>query len=459
MHRRRAKIKRLTADDRERMIKMRAVPDGFDNVGALHSPYGAVHGLGAPMDSPVDFSSSYGHDMMRPLMVDVRRPEDGDHLSPTGLSPAFGSIGFNPSASMSSSDMLSPLSPTNASDRYGYSSMSSPLSAGSRATSNPFTRQNSLDAGMQLHNPRSQIRPLQPLQLRETMSRSRSDSLNSPLRSSMSWKGDSIDYTTYHSGSGSPQFGSRDQPLYPSSGMTSTPTTLGGYESTNYTGKWTPNWHDLKTTNLRPPSGSSVQSPTQIPYSGMQSSAMQPSYRNGSRLRAASATLPLGLDLRTQHRSVSSTGHNLQPSSHSPVTTRPTTTSHLAGVTSSYSASFPSAPLTAPLDFNLPRTPGFRPTGQDYSMPQMSAPINPPNDFSHAFQSMSSGSGSSTARAPIRDTYNSGSLGIGAQTSGTSADTSSDYNSRDSIGGLKREHSYTGNTSATTSGSTYGNTS
>ncbi|KAL5628729.1 hypothetical protein BROUX41_002120 [Berkeleyomyces rouxiae] len=42
---RRAKAKRLTADDRDRMIGMRAVPEGFDNLSALHSQYGAIHNL------------------------------------------------------------------------------------------------------------------------------------------------------------------------------------------------------------------------------------------------------------------------------------------------------------------------------------------------------------------------------------------------------------------------------
>ncbi|EAQ90487.1 hypothetical protein CHGG_02422 [Chaetomium globosum CBS 148.51] len=116
---RRAKIKRLTADDRERMMKMRAVPEDFDSLSALHSPYGAVHGLGTPITSPVDLGgSSYADHMMRPLMVDVRRHEGDEHLSPTGLSPAFGSIGFNPSAGLSTPDILSPISPTST-DRYG----------------------------------------------------------------------------------------------------------------------------------------------------------------------------------------------------------------------------------------------------------------------------------------------------------------------------------------------------
>ena len=36
---RRAKLKRLTSDDRERMLKSRALPDDFDMTQALHSPY------------------------------------------------------------------------------------------------------------------------------------------------------------------------------------------------------------------------------------------------------------------------------------------------------------------------------------------------------------------------------------------------------------------------------------
>lgn len=222
---------------------MRAVPEDFDNLGALHSPYGAVHGLGGtPLTSPVDLGgSSYADHMMRPLMVDVRRPDSDDHLSPTGLSPAFGSIGFNPSGSLSTPDILSPLSPSST-DRYGYSShlSTTPLSAGTR-TSNPFARQPSLDTGMQMHHghqSRHQIRPLQPLQLRETMTRSRSDTLQSPLRSSMSWKGDSLDYTTYHGGNASPQLGSRQHGLYQQDQVGGTSSGgLGGYDSNNYSGR------------------------------------------------------------------------------------------------------------------------------------------------------------------------------------------------------------------------------
>ncbi|AEO62768.1 uncharacterized protein THITE_2107332 [Thermothielavioides terrestris NRRL 8126] len=438
---RRAKIKRLTADDRERMMKMRAVPEDFDSLSALHSPYGAVHGLGGPITSPVDLGAhSYADHMMRPLMVDVRRHDGEDHLSPTGLSPAFGGIGFGPSGGLSTPDMLSPISPTSTDHRYGYPSHLSTASLGGAGprTSNPFARQGSLDSGMQLHghHARQQIRPLQPLQLRDTLTRSRSDTLQSPLRTSMSWKGDAIDYTTYHGGNSSPQIGSRQHSLYQQDPVGGTSTGgLGPYDSTNY-------------------SGSTVQSPTH--YSSFQSSSLQSSQQRGSRLRAASASLPLGLDLRTQFRSAIGSG-GLATTAHSPGPRTPST-SQLGGggVSSSYTGSFPSAPLTAPVDFSLPRTSGFRTSTTDYSMPQMSAPIAPPNDFSQAFQA--SLSGASAARTPMRDTFGGGPLGLGQGQSAGAADRPDEY-AHDPLG-MKRRRSFTTGSSsvATTGAGAYGST-
>jgi hypothetical protein len=52
-------------------MAIRTVPDDFDNVQALHSPYGAIHGL--PMQSPVDFIPGYNDHLLRPLMVDPFR--------------------------------------------------------------------------------------------------------------------------------------------------------------------------------------------------------------------------------------------------------------------------------------------------------------------------------------------------------------------------------------------------
>ncbi|KAH6611204.1 hypothetical protein Trco_001224 [Trichoderma cornu-damae] len=157
---RRAKIKRLNADDRDRMIKMRAVPDDFDNVQALHSPYGAVHGMPMPLAPPVDFAHAPypNNPIMRPLMVDVRRQDGPDHLSPTGLTPSFGSIGFHPPSAVNASGVISPISP-HSTERYPPHGSAGP--------------HGSLDAH------RHGIRPLQAFHSRDSVPRPRSESLQS----------------------------------------------------------------------------------------------------------------------------------------------------------------------------------------------------------------------------------------------------------------------------------------
>ncbi|KAG9235278.1 hypothetical protein BJ875DRAFT_483358 [Amylocarpus encephaloides] len=355
---RRAKIKRLTADDRERMMKMRAVPDDFDNVQALHSPYGAVHGIGTPMQSPVDFVPGYADHMMRPLMVDTMRRHDHDeHLSPTGLSPAFPHLGFTPSGSMSTPDVLSPLS-MNSNDRYySGSHLSSPMSAGPRS-SNPFDRQNSYQS---LSHQRQPIRPLQPLQVRETMSRTRSESIQSPLRSSMSWKGETLDYNSYQAGHQSPQLSGRHQSVYQSDQIGNNTVNAHQYDANAFS-----------NSNLQSSPSHMTFSQSHGPSTSMQQSA--PSTL--SRLRGTSSTFPPGLDLRNQYRALP--GHLNSP--HSPATTRASSFSFTGG--------YASAPLTAPHDFSLPRTPADANHGaRDFNIPQLSAPMAPPPDFSSAYNS------------------------------------------------------------------------
>lgn len=185
-------------------------------------------------------------------------------------------------------------------------------------------------------------------------------------------------------------------------------------------------------------------------YPSYPSSTMQPNSQNRSRLRATSTSgVPLNLDLRNQFRNIS-TGHNIQSSTHSSGPRTGPANSQIGGVSSSYSAAgYPSAPLTAPIDY-LPRTPGFRSSGAtDYSMPQMSAPIAPSNDFAQAFQNMSG----SSSRTPMRDSFGGGGGPMG------SGERSEEYGQDSSSLGMKRKRSFTGPSSATTTGqSTYGNT-
>ena len=94
---------------------MRAVPEGFDNVQALHSPYGAVHGVGGsispgsalrPLSQPFGSSRS-----SRNLLNSSRRHAGGD-------SYAIGGMDLSPSHSMGGvSALASPMGALHV-DRY-----------------------------------------------------------------------------------------------------------------------------------------------------------------------------------------------------------------------------------------------------------------------------------------------------------------------------------------------------
>ncbi|KAJ4268351.1 hypothetical protein NW762_002414 [Fusarium torreyae] len=234
---RRAKIKRLNADDRDRMIKMRAVPEGFDNVQALHSPYGAVHGMNTPVSAPAQFNpQSYAQHMMRPLVVDVRRNDPNEHAPPASMTSGFGGIGYSPAGSMGSSGLVSPLSPA-PSDRYAYGGPFSAPLAGSPRTSHPFGQHHGLGTPIEMN--RSSPHPIQPPLLRDTLSRARSESSQSPLRSTMSWKGDAIDYS-YRGANTSPNLANRHPPLYQPAPIGQPPGVIGTYDMNSVPSSRTP---------------------------------------------------------------------------------------------------------------------------------------------------------------------------------------------------------------------------
>ncbi|CEI38862.1 hypothetical protein FVEN_g11257 [Fusarium venenatum] len=235
---RRAKIKRLNVDDRDRMIKMRAVPDGFDNVQALHSPYGAVHGMSSSMPSPGQFNTqSYAQHMMRPIIVDARRNDTHEHSSPTGLTPGFGGMAYSPAGSMASSSLASPLSPA-PNDRYQYGGHFSASLAGSPRTSHPFGQQHGLGTPIEIH--RSSPHPIPPPLLRESFSRARSESSQSPLRSNMAWKGDVVEYMYRGASSTSPSLSDRQPPLYQPTPISHPSGGVSGYGTTSISNNRTP---------------------------------------------------------------------------------------------------------------------------------------------------------------------------------------------------------------------------
>jgi hypothetical protein len=87
-------------------------------------------------------------------------------------------------------------------------------------------------------------------------------------------------------------------------------------------------------------------------------------------------------------------------------------------------------------------------------MPQLSAPIAPPNDFAQAFQHASL-PGAAT-RTPLRDTFGGagGPLGLGGHGAGSSAAATDQHRPADSYSsdplGMKRKRSWTGPTPVTT---------
>ena len=181
---RRAKLKRLTTDDRERMMRSRALPANFDMSQALHSPFGASPPQQS-MGPPLPFTSNYalysGGAEVKPLTLDTLRrvPEyeySQQYTSPTTVTPALGAFAFTPP--QSATETISPISavsnmsaftfpPQESPRRHQYSGLPMVASAG-YGTNHPY---------------------LPRLHIHDRFSRPLGDSAGSPLRTSMSYTG------------------------------------------------------------------------------------------------------------------------------------------------------------------------------------------------------------------------------------------------------------------------------
>lgn len=356
-----------------------------------------MNGLGAPLGAAPELGNApYGEHMGRPLVVDVRRPESEDNISPTGLTPAFDGVGFNHSGAPGS-DLMSSMSSA-ASDRSPFANHLQ-NSVGGRPRP-PSTFPGRLDNGSQFGPPG--MRPPQPLHLREATPRPRADSLNSPLRAGMSWKGETLDYSHYPMGnSTSPPLPDRQQSMY----QMGSPSNGGApnYGTEGFTSEW-------KRTLLSRPALTSFSidntfhSPHGLEYSGLQHNS-----RNRPRLRAASATFPLSLETRTDYRP--------PMPSQSPVHGY---SGRSAGATSQYTSpsiyttSYPPAPLTAPISMSHQRPSSSRDTAQEHAEPQLSAPLNAPSEFAAA----AAAAGHHTAAphqgaSPIKESFVGGAMPYG----------------------------------------------
>ncbi|KAF2232515.1 hypothetical protein EV356DRAFT_450123 [Viridothelium virens] len=200
---RRAKLKRLNSDDRERMMSSRALPENFDMTQALHSPFGAVNpanpNVGTPLASPAAFGANYpgqfpgqlpNGGVSRPLTLDTgfRRGPDNSHMSPTGISPALSAFAFTPP--QSATDTMSPVSTSVAdasSSPFAYAHTPPSSFGGSPKRPNPFAGPYGANPNYPAGPAQHKIPRLNIYDRMGPMGRSRAESLQSPLRTSISY--------------------------------------------------------------------------------------------------------------------------------------------------------------------------------------------------------------------------------------------------------------------------------
>ena len=185
-------------------MKSRALPEDFDMTQALHSPFGATMSqpfsqpYSTPIASPASYASTFNDTgMSRPLMINGLRRESDDEntISPISISSQFSSF-YTPPGSIPNSENLSPISPVG--ERAPF--MNHSYSQNNSPRSNPFSRSSSFGANFpHPHIPR--------LQLHDRVTRTRADSLGSPLRSSMSYTGN-LDFASPTSEESMPGSGS-----------------------------------------------------------------------------------------------------------------------------------------------------------------------------------------------------------------------------------------------------------
>ena len=172
MHRR-AKLKRLSVDDRERMMRSRALPEDFDRSSALRSGLSATPQLGLNTTTSLRYNPSIKglQPGAFPGYEHIRRISDESAISPCS-DPSMPSESLWTSGSVAGSEMQSPVSPMM--DRgpiWGTILLHGP----NPQNINPHSRSNSFPA-----NYPSQPQATRP-QHEEYMSRMRTGPLATPI--------------------------------------------------------------------------------------------------------------------------------------------------------------------------------------------------------------------------------------------------------------------------------------
>lgn len=156
-------MKRLLGDDRERMIKSRAVPEGFDTRRSLHSPYlRSPHVTGMP--TKADEENAHPSDLAHPQGANQISSPSSVSSNPDGFYAAASSV--------STSGAMSPVSSLHETPYVSESSLSP------RANPHPINRDSRSLSFPQIYHTLS--RPSNCPDL-EQASRRRAESLAAPL--------------------------------------------------------------------------------------------------------------------------------------------------------------------------------------------------------------------------------------------------------------------------------------
>ncbi|KAF4120489.1 Homeobox domain [Geosmithia morbida] len=298
---RRAKIKRLNVEDRDQVLKMRTVPAGFDNVQALHSPYGAFPGLGSRMSHTSEPGSQRigDHD---PLTADARISDRDDKSSASVPTPGYERASFHFPPPGRSTTIPTDYT-TSADVGYGpsYGGQMSPLVGG--ASPYPANRP-------MFNSPSSIGRQLtgspQPMNPSESFSRNRVGSDNPTV---VPWKPDTVEYPGYPT----PHGRSATQPLYRTASHPN--LGIGVYNAGNY-----------QDPSMQPPVVDVQQQQQQRP----------PPDSDGSR---RFPPMPLNMDMRD---------HQYRMGSHEPSPLSQGQGQYPRPTSYHHTATYPPAPLTAP---------------------------------------------------------------------------------------------------------------
>jgi hypothetical protein len=233
-------------------------------------------------------------------------------------------------------------------DRYGLSGpLSAPLTTGSRS-GNTFPPPHGFDIMSAFDR---QNRNLHSLHGRDSVPRIGSEASPLGQRPEMPWRTSSVDYTHFHHQSSDAAQRARQPSLQHHDSDHS--SSVGGLAA--------------------------IGSVHRHAVASSDDNGLPQVFQNRPRLRAASASLPINFDFRSQYR------HN--PNLHTPEQVGAYSMPSYGGQYQSpplYTTSFPSAPLAAPSEYS--QSASARPSGDDKPRSQMSAPLVPPSDFSAALK-------------------------------------------------------------------------